>query len=115
MGGDEVDRGATLLYMRQKLGDPRCACSARTSNPQLGIDCLDRLGCCVVELEVRLLISVFSEAGEIGFIPHFEEPRAHLFFAVARFNMTDECIDEVLPCFGLRMRGVAMPIENAVL
>ena len=101
--------------MRQKLGNPCRAGSAGAPDPQSGIDGLDRLRGQVVELEVCLLVPAFPEAGEVGLVPHLEVPGAHFVLSVARFHVTNECIDQIAPAIRLWMRSIAMPIEDAVL
>lgn len=78
VGRYKIDCGPALLRMREKFWYPTRPCSGGTTNAQLRIDALDRVGCQLKELEVSLLIRILPKAGEIGLVPHLKEPRPHL-------------------------------------
>src|ERR1019366_1382531 len=84
----EVNTGAALLDVRQKLGNPCCPRRSRPADTQGGIDGFDCLRCQVVELEVCFLISALPKAGEVGLIPDLEIPCAHLVLPVALLDMS---------------------------
>src|SRR6267142_490128 len=102
---DEINTGATLPHVGQKLGDPGRSCGGRTSDPQGRIDRLDRPRGHVVEIKVRLLVGALPKTREIGFIPDLEIPGAYLVATVALLNMVDESRHEVPPARGVRVRG----------
>ncbi|MDB6083658.1 MAG: hypothetical protein JWN43_1539 [Gammaproteobacteria bacterium] len=112
--GHEIDTGATLFDMGQELGNPRDPGSRRASNPQRGIDGLDRLRCQIVEIEIGFLVGSFPKAREVGLVPDLEVPAAYFIPSITLFDMTDEGSYEVAPTHGLRMGCVAIPIEHAV-
>src|ERR1035438_57574 len=115
MRGHEVNRGTALLHMGEEFGYPCRSCSARPPNPQRGVDRLDCLCRQIIELEVRIFIATFPETGEVGFVPHFEEPCPYFVASVAFFYVPDISIDQVVPAFRFRMRCVALPIEDSVI
>ncbi len=58
---DEINAGATLPDVRQKLGDPGRPRRGRTSDPQGRIDRLERLCGQIVQIEIRPLVSAFPK------------------------------------------------------
>src|SRR5207244_3288303 len=64
----EVDGGATLLDVREKLGNPRGSGSRRPANSQRRIDGLDRFRRQIVQIEIRLLVRSFPESREVGLV-----------------------------------------------
>lgn len=114
VGADEVDGSAAGFDVGEKLGDPGGAGCGGTADAEGRIDGLDGAGSQVVEGEVSLLIATFPEAGEVGFVPDFEVPGADLIGAVALFDVADEGGDEVVPALRVGMRGIAVPVKDAV-
>src|SRR6185437_689444 len=82
---------------------------------KLPVDRLHGAGGEIIKGEIGRLVGLFPEAIEIGLVPYLEIPAAHLLPAVALFEMADESVYERAPHLRHRMRGVALPPENAVV
>ena len=115
MSRDEVNTGAALLDLRQELRDPCRSGRARTSDPQRGINRLDRFRSQIVELEICFPIGTFPKTGEVGLVPDLKVPGAYLVSSVTLLDMPDESIDKIVPTIRFRMRCIAVPIEDAAL
>ena len=59
------------------------------------------------------MITAFPKAGEVRFIPHFEEPRLDFLLPISLLDVPDKSGYEALPALRVRMGGVAVPVEDA--
>ena len=97
MGGDEVDRGAGALDVRQQLLDPAGRRGGRPTDPQPRVDRLHGVRGDVVEPQV-LLRRARPEDLEVGLVPDLEGPVLdHLVAAVPLHEVCDQVVDQVVP------------------
>ena len=97
VGGDEVDRGAGALGVRQQLLDPAGRGRGRSADPQPRVDRLHGVRGDVVEPQV-LLRRAGPEDLEVGLVPDLEGPVLdHLVAAVALHQVRDQVVDQVVP------------------
>ena len=93
---DEVHRKAVPLAVVEQLVDPRGHGRRRATDAERRVDGLNGLSSMAVELEV-VALRPRPERREVGFVPDFEEPLAHLGDAVALDPVDDQLADEHRP------------------
>src|ERR671914_555218 len=112
MRRNKIGRKTVPLTEVNKLGDPLVCGCGWTTNLQRTINALDSLNRITIEFEVGFLCAC-PEVMQVWFVPHFKEPRTHLFSAVAFDPMNHQFAYEIGPLLVIFWRGdVAFITEN---